>query len=234
MAMISVLSYNVYFGKRLEKILYWIHTQPSFDLICFQEFPKDAIPVCRKMFGSNYGFRFAPFIKKRKREYGELTIYWKKHLQLVTSSILRLGSNSGERVVLRSRMPRTSVLTIFRYKQKKIAVVNIHLVNVAFNALRYQQIMRIIKRIAKYTIASVLLGDFNMSSLFGRRKLFSLMEQSGYQGMNKRFSTHHVAVIHQQMDYIFWKQCSINNVTIHRKVRHSDHFPLTCRVENIA
>jgi endonuclease/exonuclease/phosphatase (EEP) superfamily protein YafD len=230
MAMISVLSYNVYFGKRIDKIIYWLLKQPTYDVMCFQEFPKQAITPFIKAFSrANYGYRYAPFLVRRRTTYGELTMFRKDKLTLVKSSTVFLGLNSGERVLLRARTPRTSILTIFRYKKYEIALVNVHLVNVAFNALRYKQITTIISKLSNHSIPSILLGDFNMSSMFGRRRFFMFMEQCGYERPVKRITTHRLAVIKQQMDYIFWKDCRVNDVIVER-VKFSDHYPLTFTV----
>jgi len=120
MAMISVLSYNVYFGKRLEKIIYWLLKKPPYDVICFQEFPKHTIPIFLKAFSqAKYAYRFAPFLNRRGMVFGELTLFRKDKLSLKRSSTVSLGLNRGEKVLLRARTPRTSLLTIFRYKNRR-------------------------------------------------------------------------------------------------------------------
>jgi len=226
MAMISVLSYNVHFGKRLEKIIYWLLKKPSYDVICFQEFPKSEIaPFLRAFSSAEYEYRFAPFIKRRKIVFGELTLFRKGKLVLVKSSTVSLGINHGERVMLRSRIPRTSLLTVFQYKQQQIVMVNIHLVNVAFNTLRYKQILKIIDRLDHRMIPTVLLGDFNMPSVFGRKKLFALMEEYGFDMVRKRLSTFHIVGVKYQMDYFFWRGCKVNNLSVER-VKYSDHYPI--------
>lgn len=230
MAMLNVLSYNVHFGKHLEKIIYWLLQKPTFDVVCFQEFPKHAIsPFLKAFSGAKYGYRFAPFLQRRRTTFGELTLFRKDQLTLVKSLTVSLGINSGERVMLRARIPRTSLISILRYKKKTIVLVNVHLVNVAFNALRYKQITEIMSRLNRNSTQSVFLGDFNMSSMFGRRKLFALMEKSGFDMQKKRLSTHRFAGIKHQMDYIFWKGCRVNDLSVER-VKFSDHYPISFTV----
>jgi endonuclease/exonuclease/phosphatase (EEP) superfamily protein YafD len=228
--MISVLSYNVYFGKRLDKIIFWLLKKPTFDVICFQEFPKKVIPIFIKAFSqASYGYRFAPFLQKRGITYGELTLFRKDKLTFLSSTTVSLGINRGERVMLRARIPRTSLLTIFRYKKQKIALVNIHLVNVAFNILRYKQITQIVNRLDHHAMPVVLLGDFNMPSVFGRKKLFSMMEENGFEFIRKRLSTFHLVGVKYQMDYIFWKGCKVTGLSVER-VKFSDHYPVAFTV----
>jgi endonuclease/exonuclease/phosphatase (EEP) superfamily protein YafD len=224
--MISVLSYNVHFGKRLEKIIFWLLEKPTYDVICFQEFPKDSIiPFIKAFSQAQYGYRFAPFMKKRRMVFGELTLFRKKKLVLIKSSTVSLGINSGERVMLRSRTPRTSLLTMFQYKKQEIVMVNIHLVNVAFNTLRYKQILKIIDRLDHHAIPTVLVGDFNMPSVFGRKKLFTLMGEYGFDMVRKRLSTFHIIGVKYQMDYFFWRGCKVSNLSVER-VKYSDHYPV--------
>lgn len=224
--MLSVLSYNVHFGKRLDRIIFWLLTQRAYDVICFQEFPKQYIPICVKALAwGNYGYRFAPFLKRRGKLYGELTLFRKEKLSLVSSSTLFLGINSGERVLLRARIPRTSLVTLFRYQRKHIVLVNVHLVNVAFNALRYQQLMKIVKKLGDYHMPSMLVGDFNLSSFFGRRKLFRLMKECGYETYMKRLSTHRISVVRHQMDYVFWKKMNVTTPVVYKRIKFSDHLP---------
>jgi endonuclease/exonuclease/phosphatase family metal-dependent hydrolase len=230
MPMISVLSYNVHFGKRLEKIIYWLLQKQTYDIICFQEFPKHAIQTFLRAFSTaTYGYRFAPFLLRRGKTYGELTVFRKSKLNLIRSTTVFLGINRGERVMLRARIPRTSLITVFKFKNKIITVVNIHLVNVAFNALRYKQITKIVDKLNLHITSSVLVGDFNLPSLFGRKKLFALMDKNGYSMQKKRLSTHHFVGIKHQMDYIFWKECSVLNLSVER-VKFSDHYPVTFHV----
>jgi len=226
MAMISVLSYNVHFGKRLDKIIFWLLKKPSYDVICFQEFPKsEIVPFLKAFSWAGYEYRFAPFIKRRQIVFGELTLFRNDKLTLIKSSTVSLGINRGERVILHSRIPRTSLLTVFQYKKQQIVMVNIHLVNVAFNTLRYKQILKIINRLDHHTIPTVLLGDFNMPSVFGRKKLFALMEEYGFDMLKKRLSTFHIVGVKYQMDYFFWRGCKVNNVSVER-VKYSDHYPV--------
>ena len=42
--MLSVFSYNIWYGKKLKKIQDWLlHESPNYDIYCFQEFPQSYI-----------------------------------------------------------------------------------------------------------------------------------------------------------------------------------------------
>jgi endonuclease/exonuclease/phosphatase family metal-dependent hydrolase len=180
-------------------------------------------------FGSIFGYRFAPSMRFRKKIYGELTLYRKKTVKLLSSKIIWLGTNRGERFIMRSNLERSSLVTRICYNRQIIVLANTHLISVALNKPRYRQASILLSALERSRIPTVILGDFNLSSIIGKKKLLLIMKQFGYTTLGKRLVTHRLVGIRHQMDYIFWKNCSIGTVFIER-VKFSDHYPLLFNV----
>lgn len=228
--MLRIISYNVYFGKRLGKILSWLCQSRRADIICLQEYPQHEIASCVKILSDTpYHYRFAPSLKIRKRVYGQLTLFRTDKVQFVTSAIITMGTNRIEKTVLRNTISRNSLLTILGKKRKRFTVVNTHLMCLASNAIRYRQIQHIIDSIPKKTRRSIIVGDFNVSSILGRKKLFALMKNNLYKTVENRMATHQLLMIRHQLDYIFAKEFTVRDINVDH-VRFSDHYPITAVV----
>jgi endonuclease/exonuclease/phosphatase family metal-dependent hydrolase len=225
--MVRVLSYNIHFGRRLEEILDWLAGEPSPDLICFQEFPKHKISFCiRALAKSSYGYRFAPSLGSGKnKEYGVLTLFRKNILHPVSFRRVAIGGNILEKAWFKGNISRHTLVTVFRHRETTLVLVNIHLVSSAPNSHRYRQINTIIRALHQYPHPVVIAGDFNIPDIMGKRKLIRLMKNNLYQTDEKRMSTHRIAGIHTQVDYVFWKDCTVRTIRA-LKVRYSDHYPV--------
>jgi endonuclease/exonuclease/phosphatase family metal-dependent hydrolase len=106
-----------------------------------------------------------------------------------------------------------------------VAVANVHLVALARNIVKYSQVALITKALLKYTVPTVILGDFNISSLSGKKKLLKLMVASGYESSKKRILTHRVGIFRHQFDYVFTRRMKIRTIRSYR-LRFSDHYPI--------
>ena len=94
----------------------------------------------------SFDYRFAPSISGKNKLYGELTLYRKSKLKLMDEKIVKLGTNLLE-TRFRRKGQRTSLLTVFKYKNKKFVLANSHLVCFALNSKRINQISKIIKNV---------------------------------------------------------------------------------------
>ena len=224
--MIHLISYNIRFGKRLEDILAWLKTQVRVDILCFQEFPETKIFDCLTAFGNtSYGYSFAPSMNIRKKTYGELTLYRTDRMKLVSSTIVRLNTNTIDRFSMGRRSSRSCILTVFQMQQKKVALANIQLASLASNKLRYGQIQNIIDTLASYNIPRLLVGDFNMTSMIRRKRLIAYMRRHRYLTEVKKVATHRLIFINHQLDYVFGNNCTVETLSVER-VRFSDHYPV--------
>jgi endonuclease/exonuclease/phosphatase family metal-dependent hydrolase len=233
--MISVLAYNVAFGKKLDLIEKWLlKNHRRFDIICLQEFPIEKGASFLKTFKKHsYDYKFAPssYLTKPlgdKNHYGELTLYKKRALKLLNHKIVKLGKNFLEKRFRRGG-DKTSLLTVFKYKNKKIVMANSQLVCYALNSRRINQISKVIKSVKAIgnhsAFSTVILGDFNYTSRIRQKKLIEFMEKNELLNAY-RAHTHKYFFVPQQIDYVFYNGCDIKNVKISKKVKYSDHSPV--------
>lgn len=228
--MLRIVTYNIHFGKRLKKILAWLATQKKTDIFCFQEFPKRHIADCMAALSKNiYRYRFAPSLRRRNTIYGELTIFRTDRMRLASFSSLSLHTNTLDRLSMGRSSRRSCLLTTFLVQRKKFIVTNVQLACLASNALRYKQLTHIIQALKTKSAPHIIVGDFNMSSFLGRKKLFLLMKNNFYKTLETYIATHRLMIVRHQLDYIFARKCVIRRVDVER-VRFSDHYPVTALV----
>lgn len=232
--MLSVLSYNIFFGKRVDEIVPWLASLPKqFDIICFQEFPKEKIRLVKKILKPQ-SYAYASNTIYRGKDYGQLTVIMNKKITLVDSGTIKLGTGIFEDKILRLGGERSSLLTTLRYKRKNFLLANTHLIAFAFNALRRKQLAMVVEHLdavspKKKLLPTLVLGDLNYSSLFRREKLFTYMKKNGFTNAHKN-KTHTLLSIKQhQLDYIFYKFCKVTQVKI-LKQTFSDHLPMICKL----
>ncbi|HSW97322.1 MAG TPA: endonuclease/exonuclease/phosphatase family protein [Candidatus Saccharimonadales bacterium] len=224
--MLSILTYNIRYGEKLHDIIQWlIQRNTAFDIICFQEFPIAKIDTFLSSIEvTNYDYRFSNGFKKRNKQYGQLTLFKRKDIKILDDTVLSLGSSVLERS--KTKGERSSLLTRFSYKDKQFLLANTHLVCFALNKKRLVQLEKIIKHFASVAdskLPILVVGDFNYSSLIRQKKLLDYMEGHGFINAYKTH-TFKLLFLKYQLDYVFYKNCEINNVDV-LKLNFSDHFP---------
>ncbi len=231
MRQLKVLTYNIQSGKRIDRIIDWLNRLPYTDIICLQEFPKDKIDECKLLLSRvPYGYAFAESFTFRKRTFGELTIYRKDRIKNVFSKIVTFGISKMERRILRTTVPRSYLLLEATVSRKKFVIVNVHVVALATNAVKYSQVERMKDSVKKIDSPLILLGDFNISSLLGKKKLLHVLKGEGFSMHPKKIATHREGIIRHQFDYVFGRKCSIIEQKAER-VKFSDHYPITATCE---
>jgi endonuclease/exonuclease/phosphatase family metal-dependent hydrolase len=142
--------------------------------------------------------------------------------------IVKLGTNLLE-TRFRRKGQRTSLLTVFKYNNKKLVLANSHLVCFALNSKRINQISKIIKGVKAIgdhsAFATLILGDFNYTSRIRQKKLMEFMEKNELNNAYKTH-THKLFFIKQQLDYVFYNGCRVKNVKIGKRIKYSDHSPV--------
>ena len=232
--MISVLAYNIQYGKRLGLIKKWLLKKPiKFDVICLQEFPfSPESHFLNSLEKEGYSYNFAPSFSGHDHHYGELTLYKNDKLELLDHKIVLLGTNLLE-TRFRKKGQRTSLLTVFKHKNKKLVIANSHLVCFALNSRRINQISKIIKNVKLMgnhaRFATVILGDFNYTSRIRQKKLIEFMDKNKLKNAHKTH-THKLFFLKQQLDYVFYNDCLVKNLKV-GKARYSDHFPIWFNID---
>lgn len=228
--MLSVLSYNIFFGKRVEQIVSWLAGHPNqFDILCFQEFPKEKIQFIKKAL-QPYQYAYGSNTVYRGKDYGQLTLIMNKKIALVGKEVIWLGRNFFEDKILRLGGERSSLLTTLRYKRKTFLLANTHLIAYAFNFQRREQLAMIVGYITglsqkKRTIPTIVLGDFNYTSLLWRGKFFAYMKRNGFTNAHTEKTHKLLALKYHQLDYIFYKFCKVTRIQV-LKQKFSDHLPM--------
>lgn len=231
---LSTIAYNIHYGKKLDLIQNWLLSKKRFDIICLQEFPFKKNSKFLKLFEEQgYSYAFAPSFTRKKTQYGELTLFDSKKIKLVESKTIALGTNllEGrwlEKGFRKQKGQRSSLLTLFKYKNKKLVVANSHLLCFALNSHRLNQLNKILNQVhlvgdhTKYS--SVILGDFNYTSIVRQQRLIDFMKK--YEHKNAYSThTHKLFMVGQQLDYVFYKDCNIKKIKID-KIKLSDHYPV--------
>ena len=229
---IKILTYNVQTGKKIDRIIDWLNRLPDTEIICLQEFPKDKIEESMLLLGRvPYKYVFAEGFTYRKRMYGELTIYRSDCIKNIRSKIVTLGINTIERRILRTTIPRSYLLLSGTIHGIPITFINVHIVALAMNAAKYAQVTLMLEQLSAINNPLIVLGDFNISSIIGKKRLIGLFKKSGFIMHPKKIATHRVGIIRHQFDYIFTRRCVISEQSVWR-VKFSDHFPIaaTCQL----
>jgi endonuclease/exonuclease/phosphatase family metal-dependent hydrolase len=231
---LSVLSYNIFFGKRTDDVVEWLASLPKqVDILCFQEFPKEKIPFLKKALQPE-AYAFASNVIYKGKDYGQLTVVMNKRITLVDEAEIKLGTNLVEDKILRLKGERSSLLTTLRYKRKNFLLANTHLIAFALNALRRKQLALVVEHIEtvsqeKKTIPTLVLGDLNYSSLLWRHKFFAFMKRNKFRNAHME-KTHRLFLKYHQLDYIFYKSCKVTDVQILKK-SFSDHLPMLFKLQ---
>lgn len=227
--MIELLSYNVQYGKNLPQIHEWIvgfSRKP--DIVCFQEFPQDAIKG--KPLGNSYGSEFAAGLVKVGNTYGELTAYNHESVQLLRSKALDLGVSGLERKLFAHSGQRSALLTTMEVNGHELMIANIHLLWLAVNSKRRNQLEVVLAAIGDTHCPAIVVGDFNYTDAVAGNGLAQYMKDNGFQQSKGKLVTHRFLGIRHQLDYIFQKNLILLEVRT-ESVPFSDHTPIIAKVE---
>ena len=229
--MFSIFTYNVEFGNKIYEIYDWLKSlDEKPQIICFQEFPEKEINNLgkNKIFKKQV-FSFAPGVSNKKHIFGELTIFDLSKINKIEDKYLDFGIDKIESIYKRKYIERSALLTSFKISNKIISVANIHLTPVSLHGKRKKQLLKVIQNTQNKK--SIILGDFNYSSLLGRRGLISFMESHGYDLAGEKSVTNkYKNKIPQQLDYVFYKGLTSIKATV-IPLPYSDHYPVSATFE---
>jgi endonuclease/exonuclease/phosphatase family metal-dependent hydrolase len=190
-----------------------------------QEFPLAELEAFLHVIKKTYDYRFSQAFILKEKQYGQLTLFNKKKLQLLDGKTITLGPSIWERT--KKRGERSSLITRFKYGEKEFLLANTHLICRALNNYRLIQLEKIIAYLKKTSDASLpvlLVGDLNYSSLVRQKKLLQFMERHDFINAYKT-NTFKVLFFRYQLDYVFYKNCNITDISV-SPLQYSDHFPI--------
>lgn len=222
--MISLLSYNIQQGKRIRPIYNWIQSLSHFpDIFCLQEFPVSNIERLHEIVGSKYQSIFVSSIVRRKKVFGQLTLYNSRLLSLIDSRAINLPKGMGESKIFLRNIHRKSLTTKFvTRKNESFTLNNVHLVFAGSNALRLHQLTSIVG--SKEDSRHLVVGDYNYTSRLSNKPLFTTMATYGFTSALSG-STHRLLGVPQQLDYVFYRNLERVTAKI-LALRFSDHLPI--------
>lgn len=226
--MLSCLSYNIEFGKRLDDIRVWLQSHDKkFNLLCLQEFPQSKISLMVQTF-PQYDYKFCGDFIKKDETYGQLTLFDREKLECLQSQEVYLGDSFIESILHKTKVSKIALVTVFMRRGKKFILVNTHLACLALNVKRRMQLEKIITAInaseAAKPLPALVVGDFNYSSLFLRQALFKFMDQYNFKNTFVA-KTHRLGLVNQQLDYIFCRDCVVDSAQV-LSLSFSDHYPI--------
>jgi len=231
--MLSGLSYNIQLGKNLLKIVDWLGRFPrQFNIICFQEFPSSQIKLFQSQ--SSYVTQFAASFRKKGEIYGELTLVLKKNVKVLSVQTIDLGKSIYEQRMSQTTGTRSSLVTKLLYNDVTFVLANTHLAAIASNMHRRKQVRKLIEYLGSSLFAQqtpmIILGDFNYSSLFGRKGLIKLMHEQQYTNAYLEDTHKLLNIKDHQLDYIFYKNIQVKHSKV-LNLSFSDHRPITFALE---
>lgn len=224
--MISVLTYNIEFGKRLNEILVWLTSlEDKPQIICLQEFPEKELEKLRKInIFNNQKVYFAKGLSSKEESFGEVTIVNGALIKVEDEIYLDFGKDFAESLYKRQEIKRSALILKCSLNDIHFTISNLHLTPLALNKTRREQIEKVLKNVN--TPKSIILGDFNYSNILTRGGLLSLMSNNEYLLAGEKLITNKYKYkIPQQLDYVFYKGFELKDVLIDPHV-FSDHFPV--------
>ncbi len=228
--MLRVITYNIFFGKRLKGVLSWINEQKTADIICLQEFPEAKLLDFYKALSPDWGHRSAQSFIFKKKIFHLVIIYRKAAVRVIKNETLHMGVHPMEKRFLGNPMEKSCLLLTFRSGKKTFTIANTHLVFLAANRARYKQIRMIAETLFSNKHASIITGDFNLHAIRPNKKLIKLMKTYGFQTLPKRLATHRLGIMKHQLDYVFTSKCKLTGLEVER-IKFSDHYPVIATVQ---
>lgn len=225
--MFSLLSYNILFGKRLDKIIHWLKKESQSDMMCFQEFPEEKIDYFMRSFKNNgFNYQFTPGFIKDHQVFGQLTAFNTHQFKLLQSQRIDLGRSRFENRLFKIKAARSSLFTVFKNRRdKQFLIANTHLTCIASNKHRLKQLTKLVSTIPKNIASSIILGDFNYYSVISKKKLFHFMKKHTFNHATHKMKTHRLFFLKHQLDYIFYRNIHLRTVEV-KNVKFSDHYPI--------
>ena len=230
--MIKIITYNIETGKNLEKIYKWIEEyRQNTDIICFQEFPQEELgKIAENILLKNYSYSFSPGLKKNGKQLGQLTLFKKNKIKLIEDYVIDIGHDDFEVLYKKTPTKRSALVTTFEIDDRQFIVANVHLSAFAINLKRRKQTQKVIEGLIE-SVPLILLGDFNYSSLIGRRPFISYMEKLGLTMAGEKMITNkYKGFLRQQLDYVFYNGFKLNDIRV-EELDYSDHFPLNAEFD---
>jgi endonuclease/exonuclease/phosphatase family metal-dependent hydrolase len=224
--MFSILTYNVEFGQQLKDILPWLlNIEPLPEILCFQEFPEHKIPLLHKTLDFlGYDAYFTSAFVYKKHTYGELIAFRKKIFHYISHRRVELGPQVWENRAFDIDSNRSALVVEVRFDEHILDIVNLHIPWLGSNSFRLKLLTKVVSGLSP-DHKTIIVGDFNYTSLWGKQKLIQFMKKHDLTLANDGMLTHEYLGIFHQLDYVFYHKLLKETSEVFR-VPYSDHFPV--------
>jgi endonuclease/exonuclease/phosphatase family metal-dependent hydrolase len=150
---------------------------------------------------------------------------------MVGFEVVPIGVMKIEKLVSRHDGRKSALITKHKIKGKEFVVVNLHLGAYTSNKRRQRQLEMLVAKVGEGTKPTLLVGDFNFSSILGGRAWKKMLLENGFAPLGGRKVTHRIGkVVAHQLDYVFAKNCAVELFEVERKVKFSDHYPVMSEI----
>lgn len=232
---LSILSYNLYFGRALNELTQIVQTHRP-DIVCVQEFPvsESSVGQIEKL-----GYELADYSQsffKFFRLFSVATFYNPKRLKHHNGVSINLTQGFYELILLLLRLggtERTALSNHFSLhgSRQQVRVCNLHLTALqSTNKVRMKQLNTALGFLsAEPRTPTVVIGDFNY--MYRRKHLETIFHRYHYREAtnNLLYTLEWVILkfwrIRNKPDYVWYKGLrKVKTTRIERK--NSDHFPI--------
>lgn len=235
MQTISLLTYNLLFGKAFDDLIERIPKLKP-DIVCVQEFPVNGKEV-EKM--EKIGYSLADYsysFFKHFKFYSVATFYNPKKLIQKDEEVISLSKSLYEFILFIlsfGKTERTALNVCFQLKGTKnlFNICNLHLTALqSTNKIRDKQLKQAIAYLDKKSLEpTVIAGDLNY--LYKRKFLESILNKHGFkEATNNIFFSLEWNILRlfklrKKTDYIWYRNIKKHKV-LKLKMNRSDHFPI--------
>jgi endonuclease/exonuclease/phosphatase (EEP) superfamily protein YafD len=131
--------------------------------------------------------------------------------------------------------PHKSILfTSYIFKDKsKILVLNVHMINFRENGLYNKELGRFFAFLESYEGAMIFAGDFNSWNKKRLAQLFDYTEKLKLKVVSFSKSNNLKTFRGNKLDYIFYKGLELENASVEKVKKLSDHNPLYARFKRL-
>lgn len=238
---LSVLTYNLYFGKALKELIVLAqHKKP--DIICVQEFPVNETTV-KELEKAGYELAdYSPSFFRSFRFYSVATFYNPQTIEHQNGQSITLARGFYELLLFFLRFSpeaRTSLNNnfMFRLSNRKFRICNLHLTALqSTNKVRVRQLKTTLAFLQQEekNKPTVVVGDFNY--VYKRKVLEELFQSHGFkEATNNLFYTIESRIlglfkIKMKPDYVWYKYLNKKH-TVRLDRQLSDHYPVLTQFE---
>ncbi len=222
---IRVVSYNVYLGKKLERVREAFRTHPDLaraDVIALQEVVRDRHQSQARLLAQElaYNYVYAPGRRKGDREVG-LALLSRYPLAEIESLVIPHERRADD-------LPRIALGATLQIGPVTIRVYTVHIQALVPRELKVRQLEAVLQSARRHPASyRIIAGDFNTLTRGDRRRLDEVLRRAGFEPALPGSSwTYQRFLIRMTLDWIYVQNLRVLGHGVVREVTASDHRPI--------